>query len=78
MTFKYTLKDAKCLLNWYEFVKLNEQYYHAKFDIHHIYSVRENRNVKVFATPYNHPAGLTLIITGIYIFHASLRKATNH
>ena len=23
---------------------------HAKFDIYHTYSVRENRNVKVFAT----------------------------
>ena len=30
--------------------------YHATFDIYHIYSVRENRNFKVFAT-YGHSAG---------------------
>ena len=34
---------------WYKEVKLNEYYHHAKFDMCHIYSVRENRNVKVFA-----------------------------
>ena len=34
----------------YEQVKLNEYYLHAKFDIYHIYSVRENCNIKVFAT----------------------------
>ena len=28
---------------WYEQVKLNEWYYRAKFDISHIYGVRENR-----------------------------------
>ena len=39
---------------WYEQVKIND--YHAKFNIHHIYGVRENGNVKVFATPDNHPA----------------------
>ena len=31
-------------------------YGQGAFDIYHIYNVRENRNVKVFATPYNHPA----------------------
>ena len=32
----------------YEWVKLNEQYHHARFDIYHIYSVTENHNVKSF------------------------------
>ena len=35
---------------------LNKRYHHAKFDIYHIYSVRENRKVKVFAT-YGQSAG---------------------
>ena len=35
---------------WYEWVKLNENYHYAKLDLHCIYSVRENHNVKVFAT----------------------------
>ena len=40
----------------YEWAKINEYYHHKKFDDNHIYSVRENRNVKVFAT-YGHSAG---------------------
>ena len=55
---------------WYEWVKFNEYYHHAKFDTGHIYSVRENRNVKVFAT-YGQSAGLTLIIKYTQIFHGS-------
>ena len=47
----------------YEWVKLNEDYQHAKFDISHIYSVRENSNVKVCAT-YGQSAGRP--ITGHY------------
>ena len=35
---------------------MNEYYRHAKFDIYHIHSVRENRNDKVSAT-YGHWAG---------------------
>ena len=37
-------------------VKLSEYYHHAKFDIHHIYSVRENLIINVFAT-YGHSVG---------------------
>ena len=43
-------------MDWYEQVELNKLYHQAKFDIYHIYSVQENRNVKVFAT-YGHSAG---------------------
>ena len=42
----------------------------SKFDNHHIYSVREKPNIKVFAT-YRHSAGLTLIITLTHVFHMS-------
>ena len=35
---------------WYEWIKLNEYYHQAKFDIYHIYGVWDNQNVKVFAT----------------------------
>ena len=38
---------------WYEWVTLSEYYHHAKFDIYHIYSVREKCNIYVFAT-YGH------------------------
>ena len=34
-----TLKYGPGHWKWYEQVKLNEQYHHAKFDIHHIYGV---------------------------------------
>ena len=34
---------------WYEWVKLNEYYHRAKFDIYHIYGVQENCTVKEFA-----------------------------
>ena len=46
-----TLKYDQGCWKWYEQVKLNEQYHHAKFDIDHIHYVRENPNVKVFNTP---------------------------
>ena len=58
MTLKYNQGHWK----WDDWIKLNEYYPYAKFDIYYIYSVRENRNVKVFAT-YNRPADLSLIIT---------------
>ena len=45
-----TLKYNKGHPKWYEWVKLNEYFYHAKIDIYHIYSVQENLNVTVFAT----------------------------
>ena len=51
-----TLKFNQGHRKWYEWVKLNEYYHHAKFDSYHIYSVRENFNVKDFAT-YGHSAG---------------------
>ena len=51
-----TLKSNHGHWKWYEWVKLNECYHHAEFDIHHIYIVRENHNIKVFAT-YGHLAG---------------------
>ena len=63
MTLKYNQGQWK----WHEWLKLNEHYYQAKFGIYHIYSVRENYNVKVLAT--YRPAGQTLIITSIHIFH---------
>ena len=50
-----TLKYNQGHWKWYEYVKLNEYYNYAKFAIYHIYGVRENRNVKVFAT-YGHSA----------------------
>ena len=52
---------------WYEWVKLNMYYHHAKFDIYHIYSVLENHNIKVIAT-YVHSASLTLIIAHSHFF----------
>ena len=55
-----TVKYGQGLRKWYEKVKLNKQYRHAK---DYIYSVQENGNVKVFATEDNNPAGLTPIIT---------------
>ena len=36
-----TLKCNQDHRKWYEWVKLNENYYHAQFDIYHGYSVRE-------------------------------------
>ena len=48
-----TLKYNQGHWKWYGWVKLNEYYHHAKFDIYHIHSVQENCNVKVFAT-YRH------------------------
>ena len=46
VTLKYNQGHRK----WYEWVKVSEYYYQAKFEIYHVYSFRENRNVKVFAT----------------------------
>ena len=45
-----TLKYNQGHWKWYAWVKLNEYYHHAKFDIYHVYSVWENRNIKVFDT----------------------------
>ena len=45
-----TLKYNQGHWKWYGWVKLNEYHHHAKIDIYHIYSVRENRNVEEFAT----------------------------
>ena len=58
---------------WYEWVKLNKYYHHAKFDICHVYSVRENRTVIFFFNirTIGWPAGLTLINTYTHIFHES-------
>ena len=50
---KIFMKHNQGHWKWYEWVKMNNYYYHAKFDIYHIYSVRENQNFKVFAT-YGH------------------------
>ena len=50
--------------------KLTDYYHNAKFDICHIYSVRENRDVKVFAT-YGQSAGRPDTDHYIDIFHAS-------
>ena len=41
----------------YEWVKVNEHYHHAKFNIYYIYSVQEIQKIKVFATVYRHLAG---------------------
>ena len=51
-----TLKYNQVHWKRYEWAKLNKHYNHAKFDIYYIYSVRENRNVKVFATTDFPPA----------------------
>ena len=50
--------------------KFSELYHHAKFDIYHIYGVRENLSV-IFAQHclVGRSVGPTLIIT--YIFHVS-------
>ena len=54
MTLKYNQGHWK----WYEWVKRNEYYHHAKFDIYYIiYSVRENRNVKISTHTDTRPAG---------------------
>ena len=44
-------------MDWYERVELNKLYHQAKFDIYHIYSVRENRNVNVLAMRDIQPCG---------------------
>ena len=51
----------------------NEYYHHAKFDIYHIYSVRENHNVFPHnGHSANYPIGcITLIITSTHNFHVS-------
>ena len=59
VTLKYNQGHRK----WYEWVKLNKYYHHEKFDIYHVYSVWENRNIKLLPHMDNQPAGLTLIIT---------------
>ena len=46
-----TLKYGQGHWKWYEQVKLNEEYHHAKFDIYYIHGVWENPNVKVFDKP---------------------------
>ena len=61
-----TLKYNKGHWKQYKWVKLNESYHHAKFDIYHIHSIQENCNVKVFTTyaqSAGQLAGLTPIIT---------------
>ena len=82
MTLKYNQGHGK----WYEWVKLNNYYHHAKFDLHHTYSVQENHNVKVFAT-YGHlagraarpPASQTLIIIiKTLFFHLSPKWQSTH
>ena len=55
--------DFVMQLKGYEWVKLGEYQHQAKFDIYHIYSVREDCNVQVFATYGQLASGLTLIIT---------------
>ena len=57
MTLKYNQGHWK----WYKWIKLNEYYHHAEFEIYHIYGVEENHNIEILAT-YRHLAGLTLII----------------
>ena len=47
MTLKYGQGHCK----WYEQVKLNEKYHHAKFDTYYSYGVWVNPNVKVFDKP---------------------------
>ena len=51
-----TLKYNQGFWKWYEWIKLDEYCHHVKFDIHHIYSLHENHNLKVFAT-YRQSAG---------------------
>ena len=46
-----TLKYGQSYWKWYEQVKLNEKYHHAKFHIYDIYDVWENPNFKVFDKP---------------------------
>ena len=52
LTLKYNHGNWK----WYDWVKLNEYRHPAYFDVYDFYSVRENRNVKVFVT-YGRSAG---------------------
>ena len=62
VTLKYNQGHRK----WYEWVKLDEIYQHAQSDVYHVYSARENRIVKIFATnerSARRPASLALIIT---------------
>ena len=54
--FSVTLFNTTANLKVVRMGKLNEYYHHIKFDIFHVYSVRENRNVKAFAT-YEQSAG---------------------
>ena len=71
MTLKYNEGHKK----WYEWVKLNQYYHHAKFDNYHTYTVRENLSVKVFAI-YRQSAALTLIIKWTHIFHGVNKTMT--
>ena len=50
-----TLKHDQSHWKSYEWIKFNEYYHHAKFDICHVQIVRENRNVKAFDTYGRHP-----------------------
>ena len=69
-----TLKYNQGHWKWYERVKLNEFYHHAKFDIY-IYSVRENRAKLNFLTHLDtSPAGLPNTDHYIHIFYASQKS----
>ena len=68
-----TLKHNQGLWKWNEWVKLHEYDQAAKFVVFYMYSVRENCNVKVYAT-YEQSVGLTLIITYTHIFRVSFKK----
>ena len=53
---------------WFGWVKLSEYYHHAKFDIY--LSIRQNRNVKVFAT-YRHLGCLAAGLPNTYHYIGS-------
>ena len=48
-----TLKYGQGHWKWYEQVKLNEEYHHAKFDIYQVYGIWINPNVKVCNKPWH-------------------------
>ena len=66
-----TLKYNQGHWKWYEWIKLSKYYHHAKFDSYYVYSVRENRNVKVFAT-YGHLVGWPVLAGRPYADHYTL------
>ena len=63
-----TLKHNQGHWKWYDWVKLNKYYHHAEREIH--YSVRENRNIKVFAT-YGLASPIVILILIITYSHFS-------